>query len=197
MKHLLWLGLAVALTHAATAQEEARAPEEPDQGPYLGVSLGAFNYEQDNGAFGILVDDTTPTFRIIGGYRLSDHFALEGSWGETSDIEDTTEFLNATVDISGKYEVLTIKALGILPLGDTVSLYGGLGYYEAELDLDSSVTINNLVGTYDVEDRTDGAILVGGVELDLERVKIRAEIEKFDDDAAEAWDASVGVVFRF
>jgi hypothetical protein len=195
MKYLIWLGVAVALTHTAAAQDEAGARADTDRGPYVGVSLGAFSYEHENAAFGILVDDTTPAFRLIGGYRLSEHFALEGGWGETSDLEDGTAFSNVTIDLSGKYEVLTIRALGILPLGDTVSFYGGLGYYKAELD--ASVTMNNLVGTYDVEDRTDGATIVGGVELDLERIKIRAEIEKFDNDASDAWDASVGVVFRF
>jgi hypothetical protein len=191
MKRLMCLVLVVAFARAAAAQEA-----EEDRGPYLGLSLGSFNYEQENGEFGIFVEDTTPGYRIIGGYRFNDHFALEGTWGENPNLEDTTVFSNGTVGVRGEYEVRTVRALGILPLGDKVSLYGALGYYDAVLD--ATVT-SSLVSSrpYDVEDTSDGATLALGVQFDLERVDIRAELEKFLDSGSEAWGFNVGVFFRF
>jgi hypothetical protein len=81
-------------------------------------------------------------------------------------------------------------------LGDKVSLYGALGYYDAVLD--ATVT-SSLVSSrpYDVEDSSDGATLALGVQFDLERVDIRAELEKFLDSGSEAWGFNVGVFFRF
>lgn len=190
MKRLVCLVLVVAFARAAAAQE----PEE-DRGPYLGLSLGSFNFEQENGELGMFVDDTTSAYRIIGGYRFNEHFALEGSWGEAGNLGESTAFNNITAEMEGEYEVRTVRALGILPLGEKVSLYGALGYYDAVLD--ATVTSNGFVSRYDVEDTSDGATLAVGVQLDLERVDIRAELEKFLDAGSEAWDFNVGVFFRF
>jgi hypothetical protein len=54
------------------------------------------------------------------------------------------------------------------------------------------------VGSYDFEDRANGATVVGGVEFKLNRMNIRAEIEKSEVDAGtDAWDVNVGMLFRF
>ena len=197
MKRFIWIVMAIGLAHVAAAQEDAN---DEDRGPYLGLSLGAFSYEKDNQPFGIHIDDTASAYRIIGGYRFSDHFALEGSWGETADFEDSLTVPTFQFDVKGEYEVRAIRALGILPLGENVSLYGGLGYYDAELD--ATVTTQSLTGvgsgSYDVEDGTHGATIVAGVEFKLQRMNIRTEIEKFEhDNSADTWDVSVGMLFRF
>jgi OOP family OmpA-OmpF porin len=186
--------MATGLAQVAYAQEDAK---EEDRGPYIGLSVGSFSYEKDIQPL-IHVDDTTSVYRIIGGYRFNEHFALEGAWGETGDIEDTvtvpTSQGDLGIDVKGEYEVLTIRALGIIPLGERASLYGGIGYYNA------TVTTHMLtgVGSYDFEDRANGATVVGGVEFKLNRMNIRAEIEKSEVDAGtDAWDVNVGMLFRF
>jgi OmpA-OmpF porin, OOP family len=190
MNRLLCLVLVVAFAQATAAQEV-----EEDRGPYLGLSLGAFDYEQENGELGMSVDDTTPAYRIIGGYRFNEHFALEGSWGKSGDLGESTVFGNVGADIEGEYEVRTIRAIGILPLGEKVSLYGALGYYDAKLD--ATVTTTSFLGSFDVEDTSDGPTLAVGVLFDLERVDVRAEIERFIDAGSDALEFKVGVFFRF
>jgi hypothetical protein len=194
MKRLVWIVMATGLAQVAYAQEDANE----DRGPYVGLSLGSFNYDRDFHPFQIHVDDTTPAYRIFGGYRFSEHFALEGAWGETGDIEDSvtvpTSQGDLRIDVKGEYEVLTIRALGIMPLGEKVSLYGGLGYYNATV----TTHLRAGVGTYDYEDRENGATFVGGVEFKLKRMNIRAEIEKPEvDGGARTWDVNVGTLFRF
>jgi len=201
MKPFIWIVIAIGVAHVASAQEDAR---DPDRGPYVGFSLGSFSYEQQDPVV-VLLDDTTSAYRIIGGYRFSDHFALEGSWLKTGDLEDS--FTRSTsqgdvfgINVKGDYDVRTVRALGILPLNDKVSLYGGLGYYDAELD--ATVTSQNLTGpgpgSYAVEAGDDGATIVGGVEFKLKRMDIRAEIEKFNaKENSDAWDFNVGMLFRF
>lgn len=192
MKHLVYLGVSLAFVHAAAAQG--------NRGGYMGFSLGSLSYEEEDEDFGVeVIDDTTSAYRIIGGYRFNDNFALEGGWGETGDIEGGfTEFIpgigDITLNLSGEYEVLTVRALGIVPF-ERVSLLGGVGYYDADLDFTISVTG---FGAVEGEAGDDGATLVGGFEFNLEHLDIRTEIEWFDsDDAVQAWDFSVGLLFRF
>ena len=202
MKPFIWIVIAIGVAHVASAQEDAR---DEDRGPYVGLSLGSFSYEQQQDPFVGQLDDTTSAFRIIGGYRFSDHFALEGSWLKTGDLEDSFTMPTSQggvfgINVKGDYDVRTIRALGILPLNDKVSLYGGLGYYEAELN--ATVTSQRLTapgpGAYEVEAGDDGSTIVGGVEFKLKRMNIRAEIEKFDTkDNSDAWDFNVGTLFRF
>ena len=189
MKYLICLGLSAAFVYGAAAQDRA--------GPYAGFSAASFSFEEDDEElpFGIPnIDDTTTAFRLIGGYRFSDNFALEGGWGKTGDVEESvTPIPNFTLNIGAEFEVLTVRALGILPFERT-SVLGGLGYYDADVELTASLTG---FGSESEDTSEDGITLIGGFEFNLERVDIRTELEWFDVDDGEAWDVSVGVLFSF
>ena len=89
---------------------------------------------------------------------------------------------------------MTLRALGIIPLSKA-SLFGGVGYYDA--DVTASATLTGF-GQVEDESSEDGAALVGGVQFEFERVSIRGEYEWFDSDGdVEAWDISVGLLFKF
>src|SRR5262245_18612610 len=194
MKYLIWLGWSLACVQAAAAQDRS--------GAYMGASVGSFSYEEEDEGLGV-IDDSATAYRIMGGYRFNDHFAVEGGWGKTGDLEGGfTEtippFGTFTVNLVGNYEVLTVRALGFLPF-EKVSLLGDVGYFDA--DIDASVNVTGPVsvgGPLDASGSGDGATLVGGFEYNLERIDIRGELEWFDvSDGAEAWDVSVGVLFHF
>ena len=192
MKYLICLGLSLAVVQGAAAQERG--------GAYIGFSLGSFSYEEEDPDLGVtIVDDSATAYRILGGYRFSENFAVEGGWGKTGDLEETfTEFIpgfgNLTLNMSGDYEVLTVRALGIVPF-ENISLIGGVGYYDA--DLNATISVTGL-GSFAAEGSDDGATLVGGIEFNLERIDIRAELEWFDTESSvDASDISVGVLFHF
>jgi OOP family OmpA-OmpF porin len=193
MKHLVYLGIALAAAQAATAQEDSR-------GGYMGFAFGTFIYEETDAELGFeIVDDSTTAYRILGGYRFNDHFAVEGGWGATDDLKESlTASLpligDITLDTKADYQAFSVRALGIIPLRK-VSLIGGIGYYDAELNATLSVAG---FGAEDYVVDTDGATLMTGLEVDLSRMHLRAEIEWFDSEpGVEAWDASLGLVFRF
>jgi hypothetical protein len=190
MKSLICLGLSLAVMQAAAAQDRS--------GPYMGFSVGSFSYEEDVDELGLGIDDSTSTYRLIGGYRFSDNFALEGGWGRTGDIEESFSepfppFGTLTFDVGAEFEVLTVRGLGFIPF-EKVSLLGGVGYYDADIEVTASVPG---FGSASEGVSEDGATLIGGVELSLERIDVRAELEWFDVDDGEAWDLSVGVLFSF
>ena len=193
MKYLICLGMSLALAQAASAQDR--------DGAYMGFSAGSFSYEEEDDEFGTIIDDTTSAFRIVGGYRFNDNFAVEGGWGRTGDLEESfTEFLppfgNVTLTLTGDYEVLTVRALGFLPF-EKVSLVGGGGYYDAEANVSASVVGLGTAVEVSDEGSEDGLTLVGGLEFNLQRIDIRGELEWFDIDDAEAWDVSIGVLYHF
>jgi OOP family OmpA-OmpF porin len=181
----------LVFAHTAAAQQAS--------GGYMGFALGVLDYEEDEESLGISISDSTSAYRILGGYRFTDNFAVEGGWGATGDIEETFSevipgFGTLTANIKGDYEILTVRALGIVPF-DKLSLLGGVGYYDADLTVSASVSG---FGQFEVEDSDSGATLVGGLQFELERLDIRAELEWFDTDSnIDVWDASIGVLFKF
>ena len=188
-KHLLCLALSLAFAQAAAAQDRS--------GGYMGFSLGSFSYAEDED----LLDDSSTGYRIMGGYRFSENFAVEGGWEKTGDLEesfaeDIPPFGLITLNIGADFEILTVKALGFIPF-EKVSLLGGVGYFDADANISASATGFGGAAQASDQGSEDGAMLVGGLEFNLERVDVRAELEWFDVDDAEASGINVGVLFHF
>ncbi|HEX6996535.1 MAG TPA: outer membrane beta-barrel protein [Gammaproteobacteria bacterium] len=190
---LLLTGLAL-LASTSQAQENA--------GAYFGFSLGSFDYEETEEVTGLVISDSTSAYRLFGGYRFSDNFAVEGSWGATGDIKEgfsgsDPALGTVTLDIKGDYEVLSVRALGILPF-DKVSLFGGVGYYDADLTARGRYEDAFQIVAIKVEGSDDGATVIGGLQFDLDRLSIRGEYEWFDTDSnVDASDISIGLLFNF
>jgi hypothetical protein len=200
MKHLMSLGLAFAFGQAATAQDRGDT--------YLGASVGSFSFEEDE-ELGLTIDDTTSSYHVIGGYRLSDHFALEGGLVRTEHIKEnrTASFVppGTLNTVKAEFRLLTVRALGVIPFERT-SLLGGVGYHEANIQYRASVQAPGQLGhSFEGETSHNGATVMGGFEVNLKRVDIRTQLEWFDFDGehelgvddGDAWDFSVGVLFRW
>jgi OOP family OmpA-OmpF porin len=187
---------------ALAALQNAAAQESPEMsGGYLGVALGSFEYEESEYGFGTLLSDSASVYRIYGGYRFNDNFAVEGTYGETGELEESISlpippFGTFAVDTAVDFEILTVRVLGFLPL-KKVSLFGGIGY--ADMTGNVSATVVGVPGASASDSADDdGSTLVAGLQFELERVAIRGEFELFDTDSGvDMWDASIGVAFRF
>ncbi len=168
------------------------------EGPYFGVALGYFDYQEADDDFGTFIDDTTTAYRLIGGYQLNENLAIEGGFGRTGDIKESFQLFppgSGSFDVKAEYEIVTVRALGLVPL-DQIDLYGGIGYYDATITADATVTGVGSLG--EIEDDDSGVTLLGGVHFYLDKFTIRGEYEWFDTDSnVEAWDINVGILFRF
>lgn len=112
MRNALALILCLGLAQTANAQDMS--------GGYIGFALGAVDYEVADEDLGETLSDTSTAYRVLGGYRFSDNFAVEGGWVQTSDLEENIVetlplFGTLTLDVDAELEVLTVRALGIIP----------------------------------------------------------------------------------
>jgi hypothetical protein len=196
-KQLARLALLFCLASASVAQAAA------DRGGYMGGALGTFSYAEPSTDPFAVSDDTTQ-YQLFGGYRVSDHFALELGWSRTNDIESgfTANVVGlgpTRFDVSAYYDIYALKAIGFLPF-DLVSLFGGVGYYSASLNGQVDVSGFGTVGT--VQDHVNGSNAVLGIQrdfkLDLKSLSIRGEYTWYDfDDNIDASGFTLGVLFRF
>jgi opacity protein-like surface antigen len=172
------------------------AHAQGDSGPYIGVAAGSFSYQEADAQLGLFIDDTTTTYRVIGGYQVNESLAIEGAIGKTGDIKESFPLISSgSLDLTAEYELVTVRALGLVPVG-RVDLFGGIGYFDATVNVAASATGFGLLG--EAEEDDSGATLLGGVHFYLDNVTIRGEYEWFDTDGdLEVWDITIGVLFRF
>ena len=186
MRWLACLALLIACTRMASAQETLPA--------YFGFSFGAIDYEETDPTTGLVLSDEGGTYRLIGGYRFNKNFAFEGALGETSGLKETFTVAGlGPFTVYSRYDVVTLRALGMLPL-KRISILGGVGFFSSERRL--SADFDGL-GQFVETESDSGATLVGGIQADLKSVTIRAEYQAFDtDDNVDVWDLTFSVLFR-
>lgn len=168
------------------------------EGPYIGLSIGNFNYEEVDQENSFFLDDATTSYRLIGGYQLNENLAIEGTIGKTGDLKQSFNLFppgSGTLDIKAEYEVTTIRALGLVPL-DQIDLFGGIGYYSSTFSASGTATGIGSIGEF--EEDESGAMILGGVNWYLDKFTVRGEYEWFDTDSdVDASNLSVGILFRF
>jgi OmpA-OmpF porin, OOP family len=190
MKQLLLALLVLAVAPLAHAQPESA---------YYGVSLGAFDYEEEDSLGGEVFADTASSYRLMVGYQFMEHLAVEGGYGKTSTIRDTTTFGlvgGGTVDVAlrSKFSFLTIRLLGVLPFDNGVSLLGGLGYTDVKQDF--AISIGGAAEQSGEITGNEPAYYVGA-EYDFDRVAVRLAYEKFDFEGdVDVAETSISVFYK-
>lgn len=188
-RQVLALGAAL-LGMGATAPAAVAA----DTGAYAGFSFGqatardlkSSDVDASLATIGLgsvtSVDDKDTAFRIYGGYRVRENFAVEIAYVNFG------EFTSNSTIVSGGSGVvvgewsgysLNAAALGMLPVADNLSLFGkvGLGYWNLDFDL----TASGPGGTLSASESDSGiAPLFGvGAVFDItQNLSIRAEWER-------------------
>ncbi len=184
-KGRIWVALGAAgllAAQAAQAQESGR--------PYIGAGLGQFMYEEDVPPFGSF-DESDTAWKIFGGYRFNDYFAVEGGYADLGEPEDTLSGINVELDI----DAFVVEAVGFVPLGQQFELFGKLGV--ASWDAKATASAGGVSASAD-DDGTDLAWGVGGKFGVAPNFDIRAEWEAVDIDGADQADfLSVGVQYNF
>ena len=182
------LGLSVFAALALTAAMAAQADVQP--GFYAGAGFGSTKID-DDGFDDIDFDDSDVGFKLFGGYSFNQDFAIEATYfdlGEASGSFGVGD--NFDVGISG----LGVSAVGVLPLSDTFSLFGKLGY--ASYDIDAHVEVAG-VGSGNASDSQSDMTFGAGAALSFGLFEARAEFEAINVDGGDANMISLSGLYRF
>jgi len=180
MKHLqtlYCLTLGLVLAGAGVAAQAAEAGRG-----YVSLYIGQTEVDFDINNVSVEGDDTA--FRIGGGYRVNQNFAIEGFYIDNGEADDT---VFGVVDVSVESTAFQFQGVGFLPVSRTVDLYGkvGLGIWDSEF---------SAAGFGDEDD--DGIDLVFGLGASFKLSKdidLRAEYEFAEFDDADITTIMVGL----
>ena len=191
----------------------AGALAQDKTGAYVGGGLGAFDF-QEEGEYGIVIDDTALSYKVYGGYRFTDVFAVEGTYTKTDDLsESTTQSISPRTTITytfrAEYDLLEVRGLAHVK-----SFFAGIGYWTADLNANEDYREINggPHGSISFAETESGVSLVLGGQWDLERVGIRVDVEAYEmnipetrtntgidirDNTEAVFNVGVGVHYRF
>ena len=133
------------------------------EGPYVGLGLGMFDYEED--VFGSpYFSDTAPAYKLFGGYRFNRRWAVEGYLGTTAILkEQVTISTPARID----FDIREIR--GLAHFG---SFLAGIGFRHVDFS-----TSPMLAGP----SSSKFSLIVGG-EWSKRKWDFRVEAEAFNTD---------------
>jgi OOP family OmpA-OmpF porin len=185
------LGLASAMTFAVPSFAQ-------DQGWYAGLTLG--QSKQDDACDGISgtgvsCDDKDTTWRILGGYQLNKHLAVELGYTDLGEVSASAGTASATIEAT----VWEVVAVGSWPFTPNFSAYGKLGLYRGETDFSTNIPgFGN-----ESESNTDMTYGIG-VRFDFTKnLGVRAEYQIYKDigggniGEGDVEVMSVGVIWKF
>ncbi|MDH3750850.1 MAG: porin family protein, partial [Gammaproteobacteria bacterium] len=139
-------------------------------------------------------DDTLFVAKGIGGYRVNEFFAVEGTIiGATNDEYD--DGFDGEADVS--FGALTGSLLGIIPVAETFELYAKVGGYfgESEVQDDFFFFGNNR------DEDESGLVWGAGTFISFgsrKQFTIRVDYEAFDTDALDDfWMVTGGFQYNF
>jgi OmpA-OmpF porin, OOP family len=108
----------VVVSSASFAQAK---PAPDDRGFYVGASVGQSTADCDIPS----CDDKDTAYRVFGGYQFSRNLAIEGGYSPLGEVSGAGATLEANAwDLVG---------VGIYPINPQFSVYGKLGFYNAEV----------------------------------------------------------------
>ena len=162
-------------------------------GPYLGGALGQSTLKEwcDTGgstsATLAACEDTDTGWKLLGGYRFNRYLAAEASYIDWGEVTATVRSGTQTVGVKASQHSYGVAAVGILPVGEHLELFGKAGFLLTEQETTATRTVN----------RDDTEFHYGvGVKYPFTRNwAVRGEWEKTDKLKVEL--LSIGLEYRF
>jgi opacity protein-like surface antigen len=185
----LTAAIAAVLTGSMVPAAYAQTQDEV-AGFYVGGGVGQFNAgiddvdEVDDTVDGWDDDDTA--YKFFAGYRLNRFLGFELDYinlGEPSGAVVPGFNVDASVDGFAPYIV------GTIPLGPYFEVYGRLGYYFYDANVNRE---NEIDGRVELDEESEDLVYGAGIGANIgEKLNVRFEYEKFDlqglDDADALW----------
>jgi Opacity protein and related surface antigens len=169
---------------------------EIQPGFYVGAGVGSATTEIDEEFDDFKFDSDDTAFKVFGGYNFNQYFAVEVAYFDGGKPKETVVSIPG---FRGDIEIgttgLIASAVGRLPLGEYVSVYGKLGYASYESELKGRV--NGEVfesATFDDEDLAWGVGVAFNVGPSFE---LRGEYEAISMSDIDFNMMSVNGLFKF
>jgi len=154
------------------------------EGFYVGGGAILTQIEEDSSGFDF--DDNAFGWRVLGGYEINENFAVEASYFDAGQAEDSI----LGTDIEVEFDGFTVSGLGMLPLNDAWTVFGKLGYYDADAKVSA-------LGS-SASDSDSGFTLGGGVRFDLnDNLSLRGDFDWFDTDLDAVWAVGATLEYHF
>lgn len=177
-QHRSLIAAALLLGITATAAPALAA------GPYVGASVGRSDADVSAADLGFSpgsTDKTDTGWHVFAGYQFNANFALEASYVELGEVTTSGTFDGVPgitqVDDSTGFDV---AAVGLLPLGANVSLFGKAGIYW--LNTEARITGGGVSAAAN-DNNVDWKVGLG-LKYDITRnFSVRAEWERYVDVA--------------
>ena len=170
---ILGLASAMAFTGPAFAQ---------DPGFYLGGALGQTSFDVDcTGTTSC--DDKDSSWKIFGGYQFNKNLALEFGYADLGEATASVSVPPFTVNGALEATVWDLVAVGSLPIADRFSIFGNLGLYRADTDLNA--TVPGLGSASESDSNTDLTFGVGARYDFTRNLGVRLEWQRYQDVGGE------------
>jgi OOP family OmpA-OmpF porin len=187
---LLAAGLALMAT-AATADDL--------KGLYAGIGIGSTSVDGAGP-----VDDSDTSFKIFGGYAFNRFLALELSYLDGGTAKESADLLfpgmpRLSIFDEVENKIVNLSVLGNLPLTQSLSLFGKLGY--AYIDTESKTSVfqgsASFIISLDDNERKELSYGVGATYSFSRSFQLRAEYEGFDVSRSGLSAISLSGILRF
>lgn len=171
---------------------------EIQPGFYVGAGVGtaALELDTDEAIPGFKFDADDTAFKVFGGYNINPYFALEATYFDGGDPEETllaSPTNRATIDIG--LSGLVASVIGRVPLGEMFSVYGKLGF--ASYDVEINGRLNGDVIAEDEGSDEDVAYGLGAALSIGPSFELRAEYEAISIADGDFNLLSVNGLFKF
>jgi hypothetical protein len=184
----IWIATSLLLgsSMVGTAAVAQAQDEDVARGFYLGGAITQARFDDENFSLADL-DDEDNSWKVIGGFRFHDNFALEASYVDFGEM--SAPLLIGSGPFSAEAKGFTAFLVGMVPV-PYFDLYAKVG--AARIDAETK----GLPVNFD-DDGTEFAY-GAGAQWRWRSLAVRAEYEKFDTDIIGDLDLiSVGATYTF
>ncbi len=158
---------------------------------YAGIGLGQTTADFPDCDISPNCDDKDTGFKIFGGYRFNQNFALEGGY---ADFGKSTFSIPGFASGTAEATTIFVQAVGMIPINPTVSLLGKAG-----LHLWDAKENGQILGTpFSVSDDGTDLAFGLGVQFNFSRqFALRLEWENYDMDTSDIQVLGVSAILHF
>jgi OOP family OmpA-OmpF porin len=146
---------------------------------YVGLGFGQTTADFPDCSISTTCDDKDTGFKIFGGYRFNQNFALEGGY---ADLGESTFSIPGFASGSAEATTILLHAVGMIPLNPQFSIFGKAGLHRWDAKESGLILGVPFSESDDGIDITFGA----GVQANFGRFSLRLEWERYDVDSSDA-----------